>query len=76
MFDKRSTHLAASLVEDDFHVKNRSELLKADNNDNFRRVDERFAQTYPKHGSQVGISKSKWYVGDVKTLWLTFGIGW
>lgn len=27
-----STHLAASLIEDDFHVENRSELLKTDNN--------------------------------------------
>lgn len=31
---------------------------------------------YSEHRPQVGISKSKRYVGHVKTLWLRFGISW
>lgn len=34
------------------------------------------AVAYSKHRPQVGISKSKRYVGHVKTLWLRFGISW
>jgi hypothetical protein len=35
-----STYLAASLIEDDFHVEDRSELLKEDNNDTSENVDD------------------------------------
>lgn len=80
------THLAAALVKDDFNVENRSELLVREKDEarkNNKTLIMPSTQTklkaedaYSEHRPQVGVSKSKRYVGHVKTLWLRFGISW
>jgi hypothetical protein len=68
-------HLASSLIEDDLDVEDRPELLKSQSNhENPLNIIATSRDTHSKHCSQVGISKSKRYVGYVKTLWLRFGI--